>query len=284
MQHIVPDMIMLNCDYAVHNADWNWDNIFSPFARLYVVLNGEATIIVSNKEYNVKQGSIYLIPPYTRFSCRCIGEFELYYFHIYENPTSKVFFFEEYVLPVEVASSDFEIDIAKKILDINPQYGLSNINPDVYDNQRNVVFNIKKRQAEDFYNIVVTRGAINILLAPFVKCAKAKNQDLDDRVSLMISHINRHIDSDIKVAELADLCLLSENHTMRIFKSQIGLSIIDYINKRRIERAQILLITTAMSVKDIAYSLGFENVSYFNRLFLKRIGVTPRKYKLSHQQ
>ena len=54
---------------------------------------------------------------------------------------------------------------------------------------------------------------------------------------------------------------------------------VKYINQKKIEKAQILLFSGNLSVKDIAYTLSFNNVSYFNRLFKSFVGCTPVEYK-----
>ena len=54
-----------------------------------------------------------------------------------------------------------------------------------------------------------------------------------------------------------------------------------YINKKKIESGQLLLLTSDKPVKEIAYTLGFNDHSYFIRLFKKLVGVTPLEYRLS---
>ncbi|HBT85173.1 MAG TPA: AraC family transcriptional regulator, partial [Porphyromonadaceae bacterium] len=78
-----------------------------------------------------------------------------------------------------------------------------------------------------------------------------------------------------------DICCLSKDHFIRIFKNDMQTTPIKYINQKKIERAQLLLITGDKSIKDIAYDLSFENVYYFNRLFKKIIGMTPSEYRSS---
>lgn len=51
-----------------------------------------------------------------------------------------------------------------------------------------------------------------------------------------------------------------------------------YINKKRIEKAQLKLIDENVSIKNIAYSLAFDNLSYFNRVFKNIVGKTPSEY------
>ncbi len=56
---------------------------------------------------------------------------------------------------------------------------------------------------------------------------------------------------------------------------------LQYINRKKIEKAQLILLTDDMPIKNIAYLLGYEDQSYFNRFFKKIIGMTPQKYRYS---
>jgi YesN/AraC family two-component response regulator len=52
-----------------------------------------------------------------------------------------------------------------------------------------------------------------------------------------------------------------------------------YINLKKIEKAQFLLLTTGMSVRDVALELAMDNISYFNKLFKQHTGKTPGAYR-----
>ena len=54
---------------------------------------------------------------------------------------------------------------------------------------------------------------------------------------------------------------------------------IQYINQKKIEKAQLMLIVGNQSIKEIAYNLSFENISYFYRMFKKMTGIPPNEYK-----
>jgi AraC-like DNA-binding protein len=54
---------------------------------------------------------------------------------------------------------------------------------------------------------------------------------------------------------------------------------VQYINSKKVERAQLLLYTTDIPVKEVAYELGFNDHSYFIRMFRKVTGITPQEYR-----
>ena len=68
---------------------------------------------------------------------------------------------------------------------------------------------------------------------------------------------------------------------MRWFKNMTGSSFTSYLNERRLVAASILLLDTNDTILSVAESVGFENLSNFNRQFKKRYGVSPRDYRIS---
>ena len=73
--------------------------------------------------------------------------------------------------------------------------------------------------------------------------------------------------------------LYSESHFMKYFKQYAGMSFIQYLNDYRLTRAGEFLQNTEESVTQIALKCGFENLSYFNRLFRRKFGVTRGRYR-----
>ena len=84
----------------------------------------------------------------------------------------------------------------------------------------------------------------------------------------------------VDMKSLADVACLSSPYLIRLFKREVGLSPIQYVNRKKAERAQLLLCTTDSPVKEIAFATGFSDQSYFIRLFRKICGVTPQEYRL----
>jgi transcriptional regulator GlxA family with amidase domain len=72
---------------------------------------------------------------------------------------------------------------------------------------------------------------------------------------------------------------IPERTLKRRFKTATGLSLIEYVQNLRIERAKALLETTRQAVDDIAAAVGYENPSFFRRLFKRRCGLAPAEYR-----
>lgn len=67
--------LVLNIGLAIHNADWNWKNVNSPFTRLYYVTEGTAQVLISGKTQILKANHMYFIPAFTKHSYICNSYF-----------------------------------------------------------------------------------------------------------------------------------------------------------------------------------------------------------------
>jgi AraC-like DNA-binding protein len=106
-----------------------------------------------------------------------------------------------------------------------------------------------------------------------------KNRKALDRMKLVLKHVENHYAERITIAEIADIAGFSESHFMRYFRDTMGTSFIDYLNDYRLTMASRLLQASDASILEIAEEVGFENLSYFNRAFKKRYGMTPTQYR-----
>ena len=100
-----------------------------------------------------------------------------------------------------------------------------------------------------------------------------------DKIKLVLNYINDHYSEDISINTLAELCEYSEYHFMRFFKKHIGLTCVQYINNLRLEKSSILLTSTNNAIMDISLEVGFDNLSYFNKLFKRKYNLTPKEFR-----
>lgn len=94
-----------------------------------------------------------------------------------------------------------------------------------------------------------------------------------------ISFIHDNLDSDLRLAEIANLCAMSPYHFARMFKQSTGLTPHQYLVKQRLDRAKELLRHTELAVADIGYQVGYKNPSHFARVFRKHTKLTPKAYR-----
>lgn len=99
----------------------------------------------------------------------------------------------------------------------------------------------------------------------------------------MKQFIEENLNRQLSLAELADICNLSEGSLCRLFKKTNGMTLFTYINRCRMRKARHLLIETDLSVKEISAQCGCENESYFFRMFRMHSQMSPLVYRRIHR-
>ncbi|OMC73159.1 hypothetical protein BK121_09740 [Paenibacillus odorifer] len=98
-------------------------------------------------------------------------------------------------------------------------------------------------------------------------------------VKQAIDYINTHYQKKLTLSLIAKHVNLSENYLSRIFKEEVGQSIIHYINTVKMEKAAELILKGNPYIKEISTQIGIHDQFYFTRLFKKHFGVNPSEYK-----
>ena len=102
------------------------------------------------------------------------------------------------------------------------------------------------------------------------------------QIKQVLNFIRKNYASQLSLGDLAKVLQLSPEHFCRIFRSVIGKPPIDYLNYYRVECACELLCTSSDSITEIAYSCGFHDLSYFNRIFRRYKNISPGRYRKQH--
>ena len=103
-----------------------------------------------------------------------------------------------------------------------------------------------------------------------------------EKLKSVIKYMELHYSSPMSIADMADLAGFSESHFMKFFKQTMGVSFTSYLNSYRLTMAGRLLLQSDDTVLSIATSVGFDNLSYFNRAFKKQFGMTPSAYRAAN--
>lgn len=276
--------LLLNIGYAIHHSDWNWTEVNSPFFRIYYVTKGMAEVTLPDRTITLSPHHLYIIPAFTCHNCHCEGDFEHYYLHIYEDHSSATSILEDLDFPTEVPAGPLDLELIKLLHEMNPAIQLPHSNPSTYDNTPTLIQNIIKNKQKAFHNKVASKGIIYMLISRFLKDAQPKDSSSDNRIINVVNFIRKNIDKNIDIDTLAGLSCLSKDHFIRLFKSEMKTTPLQYIVKKKIEKVQLLLITKDLAIKEIAYTLGYDNYSYFIKLFKKQTGLTPQTYKESNRK
>ena len=91
----------------------------------------------------------------------------------------------------------------------------------------------------------------------------------------IIKFINEHISEPITLSTVSDRINLTKEYVSHIFKKETGKTVTDYINERKMMIAKEMLLCSKYELTDISTRLGYDNYSYFSKLFKKQFGTSP---------
>jgi len=96
------------------------------------------------------------------------------------------------------------------------------------------------------------------------------------------TYIAEHADEDLSLARIAKVVNVSANYFSTLFKQATGLNFADYVARVRVEKTKNLLLNPNLRISEIAFEVGFQSLSQFNRSFRRVAGVSPKEYRKSN--
>lgn len=140
-------------------------------------------------------------------------------------------------------------------------------------------------------NFTSLMGLIEILeiLANSKEVKELNNEDtrikwfLNDKIRMgtIYDYIHENYDKKTNVNQIAEIVSLSTPAFCRYFKKQTNMTFTDFVNNYRINQAKIFLLKDS-SITEVCFQVGFESLSYFNKLFKQHVGETPSEFKKRH--
>lgn len=102
---------------------------------------------------------------------------------------------------------------------------------------------------------------------------------LDDRIHNALLFIEQNISQPLTISALSEVAFLSPTQFKKTFKKQLGVTVLGYITKLRMEKAQALLMHTDYPLQIIGEKVGFKELSAFSRKFKQYYGFSPKQFK-----
>ena len=159
---------------------------------------------------------------------------------------------------------------------------------------RGLCFPGKNELADELCQLPVKEAAVKVISLfsilerlsqqPAVRLASQEftpvvNGENETRINKVCRYVQRNIDRKIQLEEVAGLIHLSQPAFCKFFRRATGKTFSDYVNEVRISRACALLTGSDQPIGSIAYDCGFENLAYFNRVFLKKKSINPKGFR-----
>jgi len=96
--------------------------------------------------------------------------------------------------------------------------------------------------------------------------------------------IHQHSDDELSLTKVAKFSNISGNHLSEKFKKVAGINFVDYIACTRTEKARELLENSNLRISEIAFAVGFQSLSQFNRVFKKLTRKSPTQFRTAHNK
>lgn len=276
--------IMKTFDFALLNQghfrgdNWNFGPVCSGFTRIYLVDEGEAVMKFAGRSHSLKEGHIYLIPSLLTHTDHCDSVFGHYYLHFVDRSKQILNYYQKYQLPFQLDVTSDTIRCVKRLIDICPDISLNNPLPATYDTSSGTLQAIQRFQALTLGMQMEVNACLLQLLTPFFQKAEQRGRISDSRILHTLYTIGNNLNKDLSLEKLASDVHIGVHRFIGLFRQETGYTPADYIIRQRIHLAQMLFIDGNRSVKDVAVSVGYDNMPYFSRLFKKYTELSPSEF------
>ena len=125
---------------------------------------------------------------------------------------------------------------------------------------------------------IIGRSNSNVSLASEEYLKKRFNTG-NKRIATVHEYLMNHYREEINLRELADLVNMAEGSLCRFFKENMGITLFEYLNRIKIELSCNLLMNNDLSIIEVGFDSGFNNLSHFNKQFKRILGMPPSQYR-----
>ncbi len=145
----------------------------------------------------------------------------------------------------------------------------------------NLIWTLHNRVPNKRSTNQITMGLLFLQLANHMECLITNAESPVEKLTIeILSYVEEHY-VDGTLSDLAEQLHYDFYWLSKEIKKQTGKTYTELVQDKRLSQSAYLLTHTEMTIVDIAMTVGYENISYFHRIFQKKYGVTPRKYRIS---
>lgn len=261
-------------DFASVKIHWHEE------VELIIIKKGEGIVSVDLKEYKVKAGDIVFVPS---------GKL-----HSIEQKEGASMEYENIIFKTSLLYSSGE-DLCRSYIDPLcggeiPAAALINSRLSCYGDINGLISRLDKLcdERRNGYQLAV-KGCLFQMMYFLLNEGREEggsgtNERSLKKLKIILSYIEENYQKQITIEEIAGRCFYSKSYFMRFFKETMGVPFVEYLNNYRLDTAAKRLLSSGENILNIASECGFENLSYFNRRFKKRFGMTPGEYRRKNEK
>jgi len=251
------------------------NHVHSRYEIMYVKKGEfELTVYPGNKpeKYTLKQGEFVFLDAFEKHYIEVPKTCSIMNIEFSAEPYEKI---NDLDLRKYLNGFPSYVDFAKNLQGYAIMNDIINLNSSLEIVHKNLLDSKKDEEIKNLIDINLI-----ILLVNTARCSQFTKSGIQSPyVNKVIYYIQSNIDQNLTVPVLAKYVKINHNYLQHLFKSETGESIINYINKLRIDMAKKLLLNTDTSIIDIGITVGFNTRQNFTHIFKKHTGMSPTDYR-----
>jgi AraC-like DNA-binding protein len=279
------DLRVLSVQRTAAGRWWKFNHVISPFSRLWLILDGQAVVSHHGRKYILRPNQIHLVPAFTVHDCSCSRLLDHYHLHFVARMPAGIDLFSLFDFDYQMPAPAGALGRFKRLEAIYPERKLPCFDPNREEYKQFPSLAQPAADPDDPLNGFEAAGILSLLLLQFLRSART-HEGVHARVNRQFLAVQEFIHANMRhkiaLAELARVVELHPTYFSDQFKRVVGIRPLDYLMRRRIERAQYLLLTSNASVKEIANAVGIPDAAYFSRIFARLCHAAPTEYRASH--
>jgi AraC-like DNA-binding protein len=264
---------------------WNYQNVISPFSRLWLILDGRGTVRHHGRAFVLRPGQLHLVPPFTVHDCACAGRLDHFHLHFVSRQSTGIDLLSLLDHEFQVAAPPNAAEQFRRLVALYPDRRLPCFDPSREEYRRQPLVAERADQEVPAVDGFEATGILMQLLTPFLRSART-HEGVHARATRQFlavqEFIHAHMHHPLRLGDLARAAELHPTYFSDRFEELVGVRPMEYLMRRRMERAQYLLLTRPVSVKQVAALVGLADAAYFTRAFTRVCGCSPTHYRAAH--
>ncbi len=265
--YIFPQNMLINVVFnEYHDHRGGIDSHWHERVEILLITEGSIQVICDSQIINAKAGEFVFINP-NQLHSTLIDDNEASFYCI----TIDMNFFISINLDLcdknMLQLQNGEVQITNHIQD-----------PEIYDLLLKMIE--QKNTKENYYESMI-RGYLTLCMGKLLQNHHLQTREpvIDNLVAEIIAYIATHYQENLSSKQLAEHFGFSLSYFCRYFKKETGVTLIDYINSVRLNKACILLQGDHYSIAEVSTKVGYTSINYFNSKFKEVVGITPLQFK-----
>lgn len=247
-----------------------------PFYEMYILLDGQRIIRVDDRDYYLKKGDMIFLPKNVMHQTFPVDK---------KTHERIVLYFNEAAL-ARLHADDWATDIRKMF---NPPELTLHFNiPELSEIETDLAQIVREQSAAELSVEACMQAYLTIFLAKIYRyrpnhSLKTEN-NLSQKILSIQSYIQSYYDHPLSLSYFSEKFDINSSYLSNKFKEYTGYSVVEFIQRTRIHKAQRLLRNTNANITMVSSEVGFSNVIHFGRVFKKYTAYSPSQYRLQFTQ